>query len=143
MQDGNRTLPPSSAPGLAGSQHSQPDHPRPDQDQGAPTQRSRQKKANKKEGNGYDGIRGLIEGILALVPPEKKAVAQGLATEVAAVVNQQQIQKPEGQEAITIADLHKAVAEAITASGIQKTVAKAVQAAVKATAIVSNPSACT
>ncbi len=75
MQDGNRTLPPSSAPSLAGSQHSQPDYLRPDQDQGALTQRSRQKKANKKEGNGYDGIRGLIEGILALVPPEKKAIA--------------------------------------------------------------------
>ncbi len=75
MQDGNRTLPPSSAPSLAGSQHLQPDHPRFDQDQGAPTQRSRQKKANKKEGNGYNGIQGLIEGILALVPLEKKAVA--------------------------------------------------------------------
>ena len=105
--------PTPGALGLAGSQHSHPSASPPEQDQEALVQRPRQKKASKKEDNGHDNVRGLLEGILALVPAEKRAVAQGLAAEVTGVINRLQEQKPRSQEVVTIASLREVVTEAV------------------------------
>ena len=116
MEADNCQDPAPGSRGLDDSRHSQPtthapptlQAPRGPRNLQQPTQRTTRKPQDTGD------IRGLLDGLLALVPTDKKNIAQGLAKEI--LGHLQRTQPPRGSEDLTLSSLRKAVAEEVRAA---------------------------
>lgn len=109
-----------STRGLKESQHSLPPHPPrstplPPPEEGQEARKHHSQPMTKAKANtGLEEIRGLLDGLIALVLQDRKAVGLGLAREIN---NRLQHLGGQGnQEAVTIANLQRVVVEAVQAA---------------------------